>query len=158
MPRTVFDCSTVNLTQSESIHHYYILLHIIKIIFIFKSFTCTGQPNPIDPGCFKLASRNLVGLPILMPLIDTNWLLLVQDDSEVNSYLSQVLVEYWSGSRPAHGKQWNNSIKKLLLGSADGPATPAAGKVSWMAAAAQARKKLKWVFKVCLIFSGSKEY
>ena len=32
----------------------------------------------------------------------------------------------------------NNSIKKILLGSANGPAAPAAGKVSRMAAVAQA--------------------
>ena len=43
-----------------------------KIIFIFNSFTCTGWPDPIDPGHFEFASRNLVGLPIIMPLIDTN--------------------------------------------------------------------------------------
>ena len=69
---SLFDYSTGNPTQSESIHHYYILLHIIKIIFIFNSFTCTGRPDLIDPGRFKFAGRNLVGLPILMPLIDTN--------------------------------------------------------------------------------------
>ena len=57
--------------QSDSVH-YYILLHIIKIIFIFDSFTCTGRPDLIDQGRFKFAGRNLVGLPILMPLIDTN--------------------------------------------------------------------------------------
>lgn len=43
-----------------------------------------------------------------MPLIDTNWLLQVQVDSEVNSYLSQVLVEDWSGSRPGHGPLTEN--------------------------------------------------
>ena len=69
---SLFDCRTGNLSQSESIHHYYILLHIIKIIFIFNAFTCTGWPDLIDPGHFKFAGRNLVGLPILMPLIDTN--------------------------------------------------------------------------------------
>ena len=90
---SLFFCSTDNPTQSESIHHYYILLHIIKIIIIFKSFTCTGGPDPIDPGRFKLASRNLVGLLIIMPLMDTNRLLQVQVDSEVNTELSQVLVE-----------------------------------------------------------------
>ena len=119
------------------IHHYYIILHIIKIIFIFKSFTCTGGPDPIDPGRFKLASRNFVGLPIIMPLMATNWLLQVQVNSEVNTDLSQVLVENWSRSRSAHGKRKNNSIKKNLLGSADGPAAPAAGKVCRMAAPAQ---------------------
>ena len=31
---SLFDYRTGNPTQSESIHHYYILLHIIKIIFI----------------------------------------------------------------------------------------------------------------------------
>ena len=71
---SLFDCSTCNPTQSESesIHHYYILSHIIKIIVIFNSFTCTSLPDPIDQGSFKFASHNLVGLPILMPLIDTN--------------------------------------------------------------------------------------
>ena len=61
-----FDCSTGNPTQSKSIHHYYILLHIIKIIFIFSAFTCTGWPDLIDRGHFKFAGRNLVGSPILM--------------------------------------------------------------------------------------------
>ena len=69
---SLFDCRTGNPTQSESIHHYYILLDIIKIIFIFDSFTCTGLPDLLDPGLFKFAGRNLVGLPISMPLIDTN--------------------------------------------------------------------------------------
>ena len=69
---SLFDYSTGNPTQSESIHHYYILLNIIKIIYIFNSFTCSGHPDPIDQGSFKFACRNLVGLPILMPLIDTN--------------------------------------------------------------------------------------
>ena len=40
-------------------------------------------------------------------------------------------------SRPTHGKRRNNSIKKILLGRADGPAAPAAGKVSRMARPAQ---------------------
>ena len=79
---SLFDCRTGNPTQSGSIHHYYILLHIIKNIFTFNS-KCS----------LKFASRNLIGLPILMPLIDTNRLLQVQVDSEVNSDLSQVLVE-----------------------------------------------------------------
>ena len=91
-----------------------------------------------------------------MPLIDTNWLLQVQVDSEVNSDLSQVLVEDWSGSRPGHGPLTENEgiivLKKILLGRADGPAAPAAGKVSRMAAAAQASTKFeiagKWVFSV----------
>ena len=69
---SLFDYRTSNPTQSESIHHYYILLHILKIIFIFNSFTCTGRPDFIDPGRFKFAGRNLVGFHILMPLIDTN--------------------------------------------------------------------------------------
>ena len=61
--------------QSDSVRVNSSLLHIIKIIkiiFIFNSFTCTGWPDPIDPGHFEFASRNLVGLPIIMPLIDTN--------------------------------------------------------------------------------------
>ena len=61
--------------QSDSIRVNSSFLHIIKIIkiiFIFNSFTCTGRPDPIDQGRFKLASRNLVWLPISMPLIDTN--------------------------------------------------------------------------------------
>ena len=48
--QSLFDYSTGNPTQSESIHHYYILLHIIKIKFIFNSCTCTGRPDLIDPG------------------------------------------------------------------------------------------------------------
>ena len=42
-----------------------------------------------------------------MPLIDTNWLLQVQIDSEVNSNLSQVLVEIDPGHGPvtAHSQK-----------------------------------------------------
>ena len=61
--------------QSDSILVNSSLLHIItyyKDNIFSNSFTCTGLPDPIDPGHFKFASRNLVGLPISMPLIDTN--------------------------------------------------------------------------------------
>ena len=61
--------------QSDSVRVNSSLLHIItyyKDYIYFNSFTCTGRPDLIDPGRFKFAGRNLVGLPILMPLIDTN--------------------------------------------------------------------------------------
>ena len=69
--------------QSDSVRVNSSLLHIItyyKDYIYFNSFTCTGRPDLIDPGRFKFAGRNLVGLQ-------------VQVDSEVNSNLSQVLVE-----------------------------------------------------------------
>ena len=110
--------------KSESIRqqHRQSILHIItyyKHFFIFDSFACTGRPDPIDPGRFKFASRDLVELPILMPLIDTNGLLQVQVDSEVNSDLSQVLVEDRSGSRPGHSPLTENEgiiVLKNLAG------------------------------------------
>ena len=86
----LLDSSLLHITTYYKESYYY----DIKDYFIFKSFTCTGLPDPICPGHFKFASRKLVGLPILMSLIDTDWLLQGQVDSEVNSNLSQVLVEY----------------------------------------------------------------
>ena len=61
-----------------------------------------ASPAPLRPVAlvgqilrFKFAGRNLVGLQ-------------VQVDSEVNSDLSQVLVEDRSGSRPGHGPLTEN--------------------------------------------------
>ena len=71
-----------------------------------------------------------------MPLIDTNWLLQVQVDSEVNSDLSQVLVEDWSGSRPGHGPLTENEgiivLKKSYWAVPMGqPLRPPARSVGW---------------------------
>ena len=134
----VYSTAAQAIRLNPSLFIRWSLLHIIKITFIqvFDSFTCTGLPDLLDPGLFKFAGRNLVGLPISMPLIDTNWLLQVQVESEFNSDLSQVLVEDWSGSRPGHGPLTENEkmiALKNLAGRADGPAASAAGKVSRMA-------------------------
>ena len=73
-----------------------------------------------------------------MPLIDTNSLLQAQDDSELNSNLSQGLVEDRSESLPAHGKRKNNSIIIFCW------AVPVRSScLSRMAAAAQASTKFE---------------
>ena len=101
---------------------------------------CNPAPGPSHVGGPSMLARC-----ILMPLIDTNWLLQVQVDSEVNSNQSESssgwkLIRVTAHSRPTHRKRRNNRIKKVLLGRSDGPAAPAAGKVSRLPRPA---KKLK---------------
>ena len=70
---SLFDCRTCNPTQSKSIHHYYILLHIIKIIPILTHLLALV--------CQILSTRAASSLPVITCLIlgrvahlnATNW-------------------------------------------------------------------------------------
>ena len=54
------------------ITYYYILLRLYLFLNHLLALVCTDSADQINQGSFKLASGNLVGLPILMPLIDTD--------------------------------------------------------------------------------------
>ena len=55
---SLFDYSTGNPTQSESIHHYYILLHIIKIILFLTHLLALV--------CQILSTRAASSLPVVI--------------------------------------------------------------------------------------------